>query len=553
MNIPPETAIHFRARVVTSSGTTVYSYDKEFITSQAGTPFSSTLAATNVGNYDATLHGMVNAHCNPTTVTFEFGLTTDYGIAITAVPQLVEGDSDLSVQAIVTGLDYSTTYHYRCVGQNQEGTTYGEDRVFTTKCPAPVPTITGSENGCISYYYTYSTEPGQTEYTWTVSEGGQILYGDGSNSISVVWNNAGEQFVSVFYSSPFGCEASSPTVLNVTVGTLPTPSITGSNSVCLNSSLYVYTTQAGFSNYLWSVSNGGEIVSGQGTYQVEVSWTAKGANSVSVNYSSDMGCFAAFPADFQVDVKSSPMAAGPVSGPEEICEGTREVQYSVQEIPYATGYAWSLPEGATIISGENTHSILVDFAQGAVSGFISVYGENECGAGQGSPLFELIVNPLPEAPSISLDEEFILHSNAMEGNQWYRDGIPVEGASGPEYIADESGTYFSIVTLDGCPSKESNHIEVVLTGLDEQGFDGLTIYPVPNNGRFTITYNAEKQETISIQVYNAPGIVLFEMRNLEVQGKFTTSIDLKNPATGVYSVLIKGKEKMWLRKILVTN
>jgi hypothetical protein len=87
---------------------------------------------------------------------------------------------------------------------------------------------------------------------------------------------------------------------------------------------------------------------------------------------------------------------GPVTGNTSVCQGQTGVGYSVSPVNNATGYIWTLPSGATIISGNNTNSISVDFSPTAVSGIITVCGLNICGNGPVSQL-PVSVNPLPIA------------------------------------------------------------------------------------------------------------------------------------------------------------
>ncbi|MEI7727554.1 MAG: FISUMP domain-containing protein, partial [Bacteroidota bacterium] len=79
-----------------------------------------------------------------------------------------------------------------------------------------------------------------------------------------------------------------------------------------------------------------------------------------------------------------PENSGPISGNNSICVPGTGFIYSIPAIPSATGYHWTVPSGATIISGNNSNSITVDFSPSAVSGNISVYGTNYCGSGDSS-------------------------------------------------------------------------------------------------------------------------------------------------------------------------
>jgi len=60
-------------------------------------------------------------------VTFEYGTTLDYGETILATPNIVTGNTNTAVSAIITGISLGTTYHYRVKAVNEFGTTYGND------------------------------------------------------------------------------------------------------------------------------------------------------------------------------------------------------------------------------------------------------------------------------------------------------------------------------------------------------------------------------------------------------------------------------------------
>ena len=91
-----------------------------------------------------------------------------------------------------------------------------------------------------------------------------------------------------------------------------------------------------------------------------------------------------------------PAKAGTIAGAITVNQGQKSVPYSVPVVSYANGYVWSVPTGATITSGNNTNSIVVDFSDIATSGAIRVYGLNDCGNGVVSPDFAVTVKPLPK-------------------------------------------------------------------------------------------------------------------------------------------------------------
>jgi hypothetical protein len=77
----------------------------------------------------ATLNGTVNPNGASITYYFEYGPSSDYGSS-TPAQSLGSGASDVSVSATITGLISCTTYHYRIVGTNYSGTSYGDDVTF---------------------------------------------------------------------------------------------------------------------------------------------------------------------------------------------------------------------------------------------------------------------------------------------------------------------------------------------------------------------------------------------------------------------------------------
>jgi hypothetical protein len=78
-----------------------------------------------------------------------------------------------------------------------------------------------------------------------------------------------------------------------------------------------------------------------------------------------------------------PLPAGSISGTASVCQGTN-ASFSIAPVSGATGYNWSIPSGASIISGSNTNSISI--VGGVNSGSIIVTPTNICGSGASSSI-----------------------------------------------------------------------------------------------------------------------------------------------------------------------
>ncbi|MEI7980457.1 MAG: T9SS type A sorting domain-containing protein [Bacteroidota bacterium] len=115
------------------------------------------------------------------------------------------------------------------------------------------PSISGNNLVCAaSTGNVYTTETGMTNYSWNVSAGGSITSGTGTDAITVTWNTAGAQTVSVSYTNLDGCTPLAPAVQAVTVNPLPA-AVAGTNrSICLNSGTQIGASAVSGSTYSWS-------------------------------------------------------------------------------------------------------------------------------------------------------------------------------------------------------------------------------------------------------------------------------------------------------------
>src|ERR1019366_3576882 len=92
-------------------------------------PTAQTLAATAVTTTSAQLNGSINPNGFATTAYFEYGLTASYG---STTPSGNFGTAVQNIGYAETGLSPNSTYHYRIVASNSQGTSRGTDTTFIT-------------------------------------------------------------------------------------------------------------------------------------------------------------------------------------------------------------------------------------------------------------------------------------------------------------------------------------------------------------------------------------------------------------------------------------
>ncbi len=95
-----------------------------------------------------------------------------------------------------------------------------------------------------------------------------------------------------------------------------------------------------------------------------------------------------------VTMAAAPVSPGAIAGPATTCSGSNEY-YSILPVTGAISYTWSVPPGATILSGQSSSAITVQW--GGTSGNVQVVAVNNCGTSPSSQL-AVTVTPMPNTP-----------------------------------------------------------------------------------------------------------------------------------------------------------
>ncbi len=120
----------------------------------------------------------------------------------------------------------------------------------------------------------------------------------------------------------------------------------------------------------------------------------------------------------EIFVKNPPDTPGPIAGPDNPCKDSTET-YTIAEVYESTSYSWSVPEGDTIVDGQNTIQVKIKWS--GLPGQLSVIAGNECGNSNPS----ILSVTLSQLPVITGDIEG--PESACEHEQL---GFSVEGSPG---------------------------------------------------------------------------------------------------------------------------
>jgi hypothetical protein len=136
----PATTYHYALVATNSIGTTI-GPDMAFTTSALTPPLASTSVASAISQLSATLNGVVDGAGLQTIVAFEFGTSPALGSSDFA--GVVSGDEARGVVPVSLSMGdlllAGTTYYYRTVATNADGTSYGAITSFSTPSFAALP------------------------------------------------------------------------------------------------------------------------------------------------------------------------------------------------------------------------------------------------------------------------------------------------------------------------------------------------------------------------------------------------------------------------------
>ncbi|MFA5997160.1 MAG: hypothetical protein WC791_01580 [Candidatus Paceibacterota bacterium] len=95
----------------------------------ASVPTVTTNSASSIGQISAMFNGYVNANGSSVTAWFEYGTSQSFGYTTNSQNY---GNTSTNISGGAYNLTQNTTYYYRAVAQNSQGTVYGSTLSFTT-------------------------------------------------------------------------------------------------------------------------------------------------------------------------------------------------------------------------------------------------------------------------------------------------------------------------------------------------------------------------------------------------------------------------------------
>ncbi len=288
---------------------------------------------------------------------------------------------------------------YSVVGTNDCGSTTMTGTVSIVNVSPPTASISGTPQVCAGV-------TAQLNVNLTGSKPLSLVYSDGTNQFTI--NGITQNFYPLQVTPIVTTTYTLVSVSNVycsgtvsgsgVVTVKPAPQITVANNGPLCPGATLNLTANGGISYQWAGPNS-FFTTNQNPTILNVSALNSGTYAITVTGSNS--CTATGSTEVVIN-PSTPSAAGTISGPATACQGTTGLVFSVAPISGATSYIWSLPSGVTLTSGGNTNSITVSVTNSAITGIVSVHGENNCGVGAASN-HALTISSIPIASASAIN------------------------------------------------------------------------------------------------------------------------------------------------------
>lgn len=335
--------------------------------------------------------------------------------------------------------------------------------------------------------------------------------------------------VDTFMVTVTNCGGSTNDTIIISLPPAPVAAIDGGTYLCSGDTIMLMANTGNGFTYMWSTGDSTSMINVDtvGTYTVTVTNCA-GSDVTSVTVTTT-------PAP-------NPMISV-IGNDTTVCQGQ-----SVGLIGSGAGiggsYQWS--------SGETTNTLNV-----TTNGTYTLKGFNACGDSAVSAPVTIVVNPLPPVPAITCYSSgdswgFVCPQCTTGTFQWKVNGTPagVNDSLLLSWTAVGNGAVTVAITdNNGCMSTSPNGNCFV--GMEEPSIaSGISIYPNPNDGLFSLAFNNVENGKFNVSVKNLLGQVIFQ-RRVSLNGNNRMNIDLREFEAGVYFLTVSGSKGEQVQKVIV--
>jgi hypothetical protein len=385
--------------------------------------------------------------------------------------------------------------------------------------------ITGTTSLCAGSTANYTINPvsGATSYTWTVPSGATINSGQTTTSINVTFGSTSGN-VSVVANYP--CGASAPQNMAVTVNTLPTINLTSGNTdICIGGNTTI--SASGAFVYSWMPGN----LTGNSNSVSPATQTTYTVTGTDVNGCSNTGT---------ISINVLPLPTVALGSDTMQCGGTILLDAGNA----GSTYSWSDASSNQTLSVSTTGMYAV-----------VVTASNGC---QNADSINVTIHTIPTVTAtaasnlVCLSDGLTPLTGSPTGGVWSGPGV-----TNTSFDASVAGNGIHALTYtytdsNGCTDTAmvTIQVDICLETVANASQNGLSFFPNPSNGNFTI-FVASKTTTLQIDLYDIAGRLVYTSYAEQTPAGYQKEIQATNLPAGIYTLRITSDTQQLSEKITI--
>jgi hypothetical protein len=395
-------------------------------------------------------------------------------------------------------------------------------------------------NGSSTVLHAASGGSGSFTYHWSPEN---LLVNPGLQDAQTVNLTTTNIFTLTVTNQATGCQSTDEVTVAVTGGALSVNPVAIPSGACSGSSVRLFANAGGGNGiyfYSWTCIPPGNPP-----------WASTMANPEVVPDTStqylitvDDGIIAV---NSFVNVTVYPLPSATISGGDTLCGtgNTAELTVDLQGTP-PLSFIYSNGLTSHMVVGQETSPYTIFASEPGTYKILEVHDLTCTGNCYDSATVYLF--PLPETPEITVNG-YNLTSSSCCGNQWYKEGQPIPGATSQYYTCTESGLYSVAVILNGCSSIPSEAVDIIV-GIEEYDDPGMTLIPNPARNFILVRLSSSINGPYTINLYS-PDHRLVRSQTFSKSGSLPASFDLSGLSRGLYILQLTSPKNYFSQKLII--
>ncbi len=234
---------------------------------------------------------------------------------------------------------------------------------------------------------------------------------------------------------------------------------------------------------------------------------------------------------------------------QNICGGSIGAT-SFSSTPAGANFTWTNSIPSIGLGGSGTGSVPAFTASNGTNSpiiaTITVTPSLNNGCQGLASVYTITVNP---TPTVLQNGNELITYNLASSYQWFINNQPISGATDQTYTPIQPGSYSVIIDGNPCPS---NTLVNYTAGIEQTNSDFLfLVYPNPNDGNFTVSFNTRIKSIYKLELKNALGAVVYKEILTDFNGIYSKPLNLTDYSKGIYMLSIESPNMETIKKVIV--